>query len=87
MERTVKVMNYLQVVGSIAHMCNGEYKAFFEHYEKTEEEDRETFVFDAVDRGEIVDVKIITEETVEFLNLPENQTWFISKWNNEYVSA
>ena len=86
MKRTITVMNYLEVIGSISHMCGGEYKEFFEEYSKKEEDDRESFVFDTVSKGEITDVEIVSEDMVDFLNLPNNQMWFISTWNQEYVS-
>ena len=86
MKRTITVMNYLEVVGSIAHMCNTDYKDFFEQYKGKDESERECFVFDSVNCGSISDVESVSEDMADFLNLPSGQYWFISTWNQEYVS-
>ena len=85
MKRTITAMNYLEVIGSIAHFCHTDYKSFFDNYEKLEDNERESFVSACVGQGEISDVEELTEEMMEFLNLPEDQKWFISTWNDEYV--
>lgn len=85
MKRTITVMNYLEVIGSIAHFCHTDYKGFFDNYEKLEDNEREFFVSTCVEQGEISDVEELTEEMMKFLNLPEDQKWFISTWNNEYI--
>jgi len=87
MERKVTVMNYLEVVGSIAHMHDAEYTDFFKEYDAAAEDERENIVSDAVSNGNITDVEIVPENVAEFLNLPDEKTWFISTWNGEYVES
>ena len=85
MTRKVTVMNYLEVVGSIAHFCNNEYKNFFENYANVEEEEREDFVRNCVEQGGLSDFKLLDGEVLDFLDLPENNLWFICTFDNEYI--
>ena len=85
MERKVKVMNYLEVVGSIAHMHDAEYEDFFKKYKEAVEDERESVVADAISNGDITDVEVVPENVADFLDLPDNQIWFISTWKREYV--
>lgn len=84
MTRKVTVMNYLEVVGSIAHLCNTDYKDFFEKYSLLDEECREDFVVGSVIE-EIIDFEVLDDKTIEFLDLPRNQHWFICTFDNEYI--
>lgn len=84
MTRKVTVMNYLEVVGSIAHLYNTDYEDFFEKYSLLDEECREDFVVGSVIE-EIIDFKVLDDKTIEFLDLPRNQHWFICTFDNEYI--
>lgn len=88
---SVTTMNYLEVVGSIAHMANDDYKDFFEKYCSIEEEgDRKIFVYEYVLDGNILDFEVVPETILEFLGFPSHMSpgdgdCYICTYNSEYL--
>ena len=89
MERKITVMSAEEVLGSMILVLD-EYPDLMERIKKNvEDEDGyslgEILAQYYYDGKKIVDVEMLDEQTIEFLNLPENKPWFISTFNNEYV--
>lgn len=86
MERKITVMSAEEVLGSMLLVLD-EYPDLMERIKKNEDGYNlgEILAQYYYDGKKIVDVEMLDEETIEFLNLPENKPWFISTFNNEYV--
>lgn len=88
---SVTTMNYLEVLGSIAHMANSDYKDFFEEYCSIEDEgNRKLFVYESVLDGDIPDIEVVPEIVLEFLGLPSHMVpgdgdCYICTYNLEYL--
>ena len=67
----VKVMNYKEVLGTIAPLLNSEkeYHDLFDLIQDREDYEIEMIVHDAVIHGTIVDIEEVSEEIEEFLDL------------------
>ena len=85
MKREVTVMNYLEVMGSIAHLLDSDYKEFFETYKELDEEVRDDFVAGTTRQGEISNFRVLSDDIIDFLGLPDNQHWYISTFDAEYL--
>lgn len=89
MERKITVMSAEEVLGSMILVLD-EYPDLMERIKKNVE-DKDGYSLGEIlaqyyyDGKKIVDVEMLDEQTIEFLNLPENKPWFISTFNNEYV--
>lgn len=89
MERKITVMSAEEVLGSMILVLD-EYPDLMERIKKNvEDEDGynlgEILAQYYYDGNEIENIEMLNTQTVRFLNLPENRSWFISTWRHEYV--
>ena len=89
MERKITVMSAEEVLGSMILVLD-EYPDLMERIKKNEE-DEDGYSLDTIlaqyyyDGNEIENIEMLNVQTVRFLNLPENRSWFVSTWRHEYV--
>ena len=89
MERKITVMSAEEVLGSMILILD-EYPDLMERIKKNEE-DEDGYSLDTIlaqyyyDGNEIENIEMLNVQTVRFLNLPENRSWFVSTWRHEYV--
>lgn len=86
MERKITVMSAEEVLGSMLLVLD-EYPDLMKRIKKNEDGYNlgEILAQYYYDGNRIADIEMLNEEIVEFLNLPENKSWFISTWHDEYV--
>lgn len=89
MERKITVMSAEEVLGSMILVLD-EYPDLMERIKKNvEDEDGyslgEILAQYYYDGNEIENIEMLNVQTVRFLNLPENRSWFVSTWRHEYV--
>ena len=89
MERKITVMSAEEVIGYMILLLD-EYPDLMERIRKNEVND-DGYSLGTIltqyyyDGHEIVNVAMLDENMVEFLNLPSDRPWFISTWHSEYV--
>ena len=86
MERKITVMSAEEVLGSMILVLD-EYPDLMEKIKKNEDEYNlgEILAQYYYDGNEIENIEMLNVQTVRFLNLPENRSWFVSTWRHEYV--
>ena len=86
MKKMITIMNAEEVIGSIAHLLRNEYSDLLERIENEYEEKtldeilREQFEL----YGGIIDMKMLTQEEKEFLQIYDSNNYFICIFNDEY---